>query len=103
MLVSEADGKIVGFANYSFVREGGVAYLMTVYLAPEYQGKGIGTALLEEGMNHLKGVKKIFVEVEKENRTGKNFYKAKGFEDVAEYDEDFEGHILKTVRMALHV
>lgn len=54
-------------------------------------------------MNHLKGVKKIFVEVEKENRTGKNFYKAKGFEDVAEYDEDFEGHILKTVRMALHV
>lgn len=103
MLVSEADGKIVGFVNYSFVREGGEAYLAAIYLAPEYQGKGIGTALLEEGLKHLEGVKKIFVEVETENRTGKNFYKAKGFEDVSEYDEDFEGHILKTVRMALRL
>ncbi|WP_307892486.1 GNAT family N-acetyltransferase [Bacillus swezeyi] len=103
ILVSEADGKIIGFANCSFVREGGEANLAAIYLYPEYQGKGIGTALLEEGIKHLEGVKKLFVEVEKDNRNGKHFYQAKGFEDVSEYEEDFEGHILKTVRMVLNV
>ena len=28
-----------------------------------------------------------------------NFYKAKGFEIFEEFDDNFDGHILKTVRM----
>ncbi|ATH93126.1 GNAT family acetyltransferase [Bacillus glycinifermentans] len=103
LYVSEAEGNIVGFANFSGVNEKKEAYLAAIYLYPEYQGKGIGTALLHEGIKRLKDAGKIFVDVEKDNQIGITFYKAKGFEVVSEYDEDFEGHILRNVRMVLHV
>lgn len=45
--------------------------------------------------------REIHLEVEKENAIGTTFYKAKGFKIVDEYDDDFDGHILKTVRMEL--
>ncbi|MGG4013203.1 N-acetyltransferase family protein [Bacillus smithii] len=103
IFVSEANGKVVGFANFSPVKENGTTELLAIYLLPEYQGKGIGTALLKEGIKNLTGAKKVFVDVEKENQIGTNFYKAKGFEIVSEFDDDFDGHILKTVRMVLKI
>jgi len=33
----------------------------------------------------------------------KNFYEAKGFKVVKEFDEEFEGHVLKTIRMVLNL
>lgn len=103
LFVAEVDGKIVGFANYSPVKEEGKVELAAIYLYPEYQGKGLGTSLLEEGINNLEGVKEIFINVEKENKIGTTFYKAKGFKIVSEFDDDFDGHTLKTVRMVLKV
>ncbi|WP_028392416.1 GNAT family N-acetyltransferase [Bacillus cihuensis] len=103
IFVSEVKGKIVGFANYSPVKGGGETELGAIYLFSEYQGKGIGTALLNEGIKNIAGVKAIFINVEKENKIGKIFYKAKGFEVVAEFDDNFDGHLLKTVRMVLNV
>jgi ribosomal protein S18 acetylase RimI-like enzyme len=103
IFVSEVNGKVVGFANFSPVKEDGMTELLAIYLFPEYQGKGIGTALLKEGIKNLEGVKEVFVNVEKDNQIGTNFYKAKGFEVVSEFDDDFDGHILKTVRMVLKV
>ncbi|MCO0601482.1 GNAT family N-acetyltransferase, partial [Peribacillus butanolivorans] len=67
----------------------------------EYQGKGIGTALLKEGIKNLEGAKEIFINVEKDNQIGTTFYKAIGLEVVSEFDDNFDGHILKTVRMVL--
>lgn len=101
MFVSEIEGKIVGFANFSPIKESGEMELGAIYLYPEYQGKGIGTALLEMGLKNIEGAKEIFINVEKDNKIGTNFYKAKGFEVVSEFDDDFDGHILKTVRMVL--
>lgn len=101
LFVAEIDGEIIGFANYSEVNGEGVTELIAIYLYPEYQGKRIGTALLEAGMNQLHDVKEVHLNVEKNNRIGMNFYKAKGFEVASEYDDDFDGHILKTVRMVL--
>ncbi|MED4227542.1 GNAT family N-acetyltransferase [Neobacillus cucumis] len=98
--VSEVDGKIVGFANFSPV-EDGKTELLAIYLNPEYQGKGIGTALLNEGIKNLEGAKQVFINVEKENNIGTTFYQAKGFKVVSEFDDDFDGHTLKTVRMVL--
>ncbi|MBW8348494.1 GNAT family N-acetyltransferase [Bacillus sp. IITD106] len=103
MYVAEVDGKIVGFANFSPVKEGGKVDLYAIYLYPEYQGKGIGTSLLTEGMNNLENTKEIYINVEKDNHIGKTFYKSKGFEVVSEIDEDFDGYILKTIRMVLKV
>lgn len=101
MLVAEADEVIAGFANFTPVNEQGQTELSAIYLLSEYQGEGIGSALLKTGIEKLKDVKEIHLEVEKENTIGTTFYKAKGFKTVDEYDENFGDHILKTVRMEL--
>lgn len=101
MLVAEVDHTITGFANFTQVNEQGQAELSAIYLLPEYQGEGIGSALLNEGIERLKDVKEIHLDVEKENRIGTIFYESKGFKVIKAYDDDFDGHILKTVRMAL--
>lgn len=102
-LIAEIGDEIVGFANFSPVREKGEVELGAIYLSPKYQGKGIGTALLQKGIQLLAGVKKVFINVEKENEIGKTFYQAKGFKIHSEFDDDFDGHILKTIRMVLAV
>ncbi|WP_226675019.1 GNAT family N-acetyltransferase [Mesobacillus jeotgali] len=97
--VAEVEGKVVGFANYSKVRDGGKVELAAIYLHPEFQGKGIGTALIQQAVRDLKGIIEIYINVEKDNKIGMNFYEAKGFEIVKESDSEFDGHILKQVRM----
>ncbi|MDP4162825.1 MAG: GNAT family N-acetyltransferase, partial [Bacillota bacterium] len=57
LFVSEVNGQIVGFANYSPVQDDGAVELLAIYLLQEFQGNGIGTALLMEGINSLEGVK----------------------------------------------
>lgn len=103
LFVAEIDSNVVGFANFSPVNDEGKAELGAIYLYPEYQGKGIGSALLQKGINELEGVEEIYINVERDNEIGKSFYDAKGFQVLKEFDDDFEGHILKTVRMVLNV
>lgn len=101
MMVAEADNTITGFANFTPVNEQGHTELSAIYLLPEYQGEGMGSALLNAGIEKLRDVKEIHLDVEKDNTIGTTFYKAKGFKTVDEYDDNFDGHMLKTVRMAL--
>ena len=103
MLVAEVENKIVGFANFSPVNEKGEVELSAIYFYPEYQGYGIGSALLDKGVSNLENLKEIYINVEKDNTIGTNFYKAKGFKIVDEYDDNFDGHILKTIRMVLTI
>lgn len=103
LFVAEVEGRVVGFANFSPVREDGKVELGAIYLYPEQQSNGLGSALLQKGIKELAGVNEIYTNVEKDNKIGKTFYKAKGFEVVKEFDDDFDGHILKTVRMLLKV
>lgn len=101
--VAEIKGQVAGFANYSPVRDGGKVELAAIYLYPDFQVLGIGTALLKRAVTELDGLKEIYINVEKGNTIGMNFYKAKGFEIVEEFDDNFDGHILKTFRMALKI
>ncbi|MEW4194201.1 GNAT family N-acetyltransferase [Bacillus altitudinis] len=104
ILVAEVNDKVVGFANFSPInKEDRKVELSAIYLYPEQQGKGIGSALLQEGIKVLDNVNEIYINVEKDNKIGRIFYEAKGFEVVKEFDDDFDGHILKTVRMVLKV
>lgn len=102
-LVAERDNEIVGFANFTPLKDERKVELGAIYLYEEYQGKGIGTDLLEAGIEQLKNVKKIYVNVEKENEAGVTFYKSKGFRIETEYEDLFDGHTLQTVRMVLEV
>jgi len=101
LYVAEKNGKIVGFANFSPVKEEGEVELGAIYLYKEYQGEGIGTALLQEGIKELNGARSVYISVEKENETGTSFYRAKGFTVVSEFEDDLEGHITKMYRMVL--
>lgn len=103
VFVAAEEDKIVGFANFSSVEGAGMAELKAIYLCPVYQGKGIRSALLEEGIRSMGNVKVISVDVEKENKAGMSFCEARGFKKISEFDEAFDGHILKTVRMVLRV
>ncbi len=100
--VAEVNQGIVGFANFFRVPESGRVELGAIYIYPEYQGAGIGTAFLKVGMEKL-GIRELHLNVEKNNQIGMTFYRAKGFESVAEYDDYLDGHTLKTVRMVLRV
>lgn len=88
LYVAEVDGIV-----------GGNVELAAIYVNPEYQGKAIGTALLQQAINELEGTKEIYINVEKENQIGMTFYKAKGFEIVKQFDDDLDGHNLRTIRM----
>lgn len=101
LYVAETENQIVGFANFSPANREGQVELSAIYLSPTYQGKGIGTALLQAGVKNIENIQEIYVDVEQENTIGKTFYAAKGFKTIKAYDDDFDGHILKTVRMAL--
>ncbi|WP_339229010.1 GNAT family N-acetyltransferase [Oceanobacillus sp. FSL K6-2867] len=100
--VAEVNQRIVGFANYIHVPESGRIELAAIYIYPTYQGGGIGTAFLKAGINEF-GVQELYLNVEKNNQIGMNFYRAKGFKNIDEYDDYLDGHALKTVRMVLRV
>lgn len=103
MLVAEKDKEIVGFANFSYVNDQHESELSAIYLLPKYQGKGIGSALLNSGCHQLKNSKKIYVNVEKANKMGIQFYEKKGFEKLSSFEENLLGHVLHTVRMVLEL
>ncbi|KHF38909.1 GNAT family N-acetyltransferase [Halalkalibacter okhensis] len=98
-LVATVNDRVIGFANF-FLRES-EAILGAMYISPNEQGKGFGSEILAAALEDLKGVSKIYVEVENGNKTGEAFYQAKGFSLLEEYEDDFYGHILKTKRMVL--
>lgn len=99
-LIAQMGETIVGFANFSNVNEG-QAELLAIYLDPAYQHMGIGSALLESGIQKLEGAVSLTVCVEKDNTIGRQFYMAKGFQQVEDFDDLFDGHMLKTLRLAL--
>jgi ribosomal protein S18 acetylase RimI-like enzyme len=102
LLIAERDGAIVGFGNFfKSRRDPEEAELGAIYIMPEAQGAGIGTMLLEEGIGRLRGTKRLFVNVEKTNRSGRAFYDAKRFRVVGETEELFFGYALRTVKMRL--
>lgn len=103
LYVAETSNEIVGFANFSRVKEMGEVELSAIYLLPKAQGKGIGSALLAKGINELKGATELFINVEENNELGKSFYIAKGFQVHSTFDEELDGHILKTVRMVKEI
>lgn len=101
MYVAEYSGKVTGFANFSKPDDQHISELTAIYILPDYQRLGIGLALLEYGISKLEKVRNIDVIVEKANIKGYNFYKKLGFEVLDEFEEDFDGHMLKSIKMRL--
>ncbi|MDQ0160233.1 GNAT family N-acetyltransferase [Alkalibacillus salilacus] len=101
--VAEDENGIIGFSNFTPVNEQGDADLVAIYMHPDHIGQGIGSMLLQTGIQQLMSLRYLYVDVEKENEVGMRFYEAKGFKVVKEFDEVFAGHTLSTVRMVLEL
>lgn len=77
-IVAEIENKIVGFAEFE-----ANGHIDCFYVHHEYQGCGVGSALMKEMLNQAKKLKlkRIFAEV---SITAKPFFEAQGFGVVKE-------------------
>ncbi len=64
--------------------------IISIYLLPEYMGKGYGTSLLKKAVEELKamGFKTIFLWVLEENHRARLFYEKFGFKFSGKYLEN---------------
>ncbi len=93
--VAKVNGKVVG--HFVFMDEGGNDRLESIFILPEYQGKGIGTLFWKEVRNLFTKGKPIKVNVIAYNENAIAFYKRLGFVEVERYiDEDSVMPISKT-------
>ena len=105
VLVLEVGEEIAGYATFGRNRtealpQGGE--LFELYLAPEYQGIGLGRRLFEAALERLEriGAPGTVVWSIEENDRAMRFYAAMGGRDVAEGTERFDGRVLNKVAFA---
>lgn len=81
--VAELNGEIVGFGHFlqRYHPTQGRAELVRLYVLPEYQHAGIGTAMLKTGFAALgqAGMEQCFVSVQASNSAARKFYEGHGF------------------------
>lgn len=77
-LVAEVDRRIIGFCGLALLKNGD-GEIVTLYIHPAYQGKGVGTGLWDAGLDILKeaGCSRIWVWVLAKARAVE-FYEKKG-------------------------
>ena len=89
--IFELDGEAVGYAllakTYSQEAGGKVLWIEEIYVSPDFRGRGIGKAFFEFLLkNRPSDVKRLRLEVERENNGAVKLYKSFGF-DFLEYDQ----------------
>jgi len=96
--VAETSGHLVGFAQY--VRRSAESVELTrIYVLPNQQHSGIGTRLLEAGLVEFaeEGLKRLIVDVERDNRIGRRFYERSGFGEPREHSQEVQGYVLDLI------
>lgn len=80
LVVAEVGGRVVGYAS-SVERSAESAELTSLYVLPAYQGRGVGTALLEHELAALaaRGIRVMVLSVLRENAGARRFYERHGF------------------------
>jgi GNAT superfamily N-acetyltransferase len=82
-IVAEMDGRIVGFTSFGTARDGDETYrgeLYAIYVLKEFQGQGIGQALIQttaKGLLAL-GFSSMLLWVLEENHASRKFYERMG-------------------------
>ena len=87
MLIAKNEGRLVGFAYASFIRDfpfevsGHVSVINDVYVLPEFRGIGIGKQLVIECMDKLKthGAEAVRLTVLADNKAVVELYERLGF------------------------
>lgn len=96
--IAEINKEIAGVAG---VNPAGVIWAL--YVRPDYQGCGIGSALYEAAINMLKlaGKRKAILEVMAANENAVAFYRSRGWVQEGRRTEHIPGFRFTAVRMGL--
>lgn len=80
-IVAKDNGNVIGFVGYGGRGEEapGVGELFTLYVLPEYWGKGVGRSLMAAALEQLKDYPEVCLWVLKENSRAIRFYQKCGF------------------------
>ena len=83
-LVAEVDGKVVGFACNRLYHNRSVGHMANLAVLEQYQGKGVGKALLGGSLDHFREMGMRFARIEtlEQNERGQKFYTSAGFQEV---------------------
>lgn len=81
ILVAKRAGVVVGFVHVAEGETDGAGDILRTYVSPDHRGEGIGSALLETGVEWLldHGVEHIRARVLAANEPGRQFYVDHGF------------------------
>lgn len=89
VLVADEQGAVVGFVQFGAVKklaapDAGSRELRRLYISPDRQGKGIGSALLQRAIEDMKDVKRIYLDVWEHNAGAQRLYESHGFKAIGE-------------------
>lgn len=81
-LVAEADGLLIGYCGVMVL--GGTADIQTIGVLPEYEGQGIGTAMLTSMLDEARrrGATETLLEVREDNPRARTLYERFGFKHI---------------------
>lgn len=84
MLIAEVEGRVVGYACTRLYRLHSIGHVANLAVSPEFQGKGVGKALMCAALEHFKKHGMVYARIEtlEQNYKGKRFYPSLGFKEV---------------------
>ncbi|HLX93583.1 MAG TPA: GNAT family N-acetyltransferase [Puia sp.] len=88
VLIEDSEGSL-GFASFSKISASGIYKLHKIYVLPALQGKGIGKAMIDFIIEHIKpiGGTALQLNVNRHNKA-RSFYERLGFSVIHEEDID---------------
>lgn len=109
LLLADDDGDVVGNGYFIWDSErtsphvdANESELRMLHVHPDRWGEGIGTQLLEEGLERLpESSERLVLNTFEENEIGKSFYESRGFDEIGTTDFEVGGESYPAVVLAL--
>ncbi len=96
--VAKDDGAIVGLVTVVAVSQAEL-FLSRLYVRPAYQGRGIGTSLLEAAIASYPEAAIVRLAVEERNERGHAYWRARGFVDASRKTEEVGDDSIAVITM----
>jgi RimJ/RimL family protein N-acetyltransferase len=98
----------IGFSREHHLKRAHIGSVWGMYVLPEFRGKGIGAALLDEALAHarrLPGLRQVTLTVTVGNLPAIGLYKSRGFERFGLQRDALlvDGHLYDEEHMALYL
>ncbi len=91
--VARAEGQVVGVVRVTPMAESGLAQLISMHVHPDFQGRGIGRALMQSAEDFIKerGYQRAILGVIQANNRALRLYESSGWAILEEHPTGVEG------------